>query len=123
MDHVFDRDGNALIAVCGDLNADSFETPSRLLRGGPDEGAEGDLADRELTLLDQRLPAERRFSVIHDGRRVMLDHVMASPALAIRCARVEIFNSGLADEAHVEGPVAVPYTRQWSPNFSRTSLP
>lgn len=105
VDRIFDRNPAARIAICGDLNADSFETPARILRGGPDEGAEGPLAARELTLLDQRLPAEQRYSVIHDGRRVMLDHILVSQALAGRCARVDVFNPGLADEAHVEGPV------------------
>ncbi len=106
VERVFDGESRARIAVCGDLNADSFETPSRILRGVPDEGADGSLRERELTLLDQRLPAEQRYSVIHDRRRVMLDHLMVSRALAERCTGVKSFNAGLADEAHVEGQVA-----------------
>lgn len=104
-DAIFEEEPDARIAICGDLNADSFETPTRILCGAPDEG-EQDLNARALKALDGRVDPARRYTVIHDGRRVMLDHILASPALAGRCARVEIFNDGLADEAHTRGPVA-----------------
>ena len=106
VDQIFDADSAALIAVCGDLNADNFEAPLRILSGGPDEGASPALAARMLEALDMRINSGQHYSVIHDGRRVMLDHILASPALALGCASVEILNEGLADEAHVEGPVA-----------------
>lgn len=106
IDRMFDADPGARIALCGDLNADSFETPTRILRGVPDEGDDGPLGARALDMLDCRLPSEQRFSVIHDGRRVMLDHVLASPALASRCATVEALNAALPDEAHQNEPVA-----------------
>ena len=48
---------------------------------------------------------EARYTVLHDGRPVLLDHVLASPALAAACRQVRILNAGLADEAHVSGPV------------------
>jgi len=36
---------------------------------------------------------------------VLLDHILASPSLAAACREVRILNTGLADEAHVSGPV------------------
>lgn len=106
VDRIFDGDPNARIAICGDLNADSFETPTRILRGVPDEGAEGALALRALDMIDRRLAPEQRYSVIHDGRRVMLDHILASRELARTCLRVEAMSEGLQDEARVVGAVA-----------------
>ncbi len=108
VDSIFDRDADALIAVCGDLNADSFETPARILRGAPDDPPvpSTQLQPRVLEILDLRIEPGRRHSVIHDGRHVMLDHILASPGLACACTGVEAFNEGLADEAHVEGEIA-----------------
>ena len=48
----------------------------------------------------------RRHSVIHDGRRILLDHLLASQTLARACAGVDILNEGLADEARTQGAVA-----------------
>lgn len=104
VDAVFDADPQARIAVCGDLNSDSFETPARILRGTPDEGDVA-LDGKRLDMLDQRLPDGRRYSVIHDGRQTMLDHILASPVLARACTDIAVFNVGLADEAHVVEPV------------------
>ena len=104
-DALFDAGAQARIAVCGDFNAGSFETPWRILRGARDEGPEPEFAARELVPLELKLAADARYSVIHDGRRVLLDHILASPKLAAACRDVQIFNAGLADEAHTEGPV------------------
>ncbi len=106
IDAILDADADARIAVCGDLNAENFETPLRILRGVPDEGGPARLDARALTALELRLPQQRRFSVIHDRRPVLLDHILASRRLAEGCTGVEIYNDNLADEAHVTGPVA-----------------
>jgi endonuclease/exonuclease/phosphatase family metal-dependent hydrolase len=106
---IFDSEPEARLLVCGDLNADSFETPTRLLCGAPEDGAPGGdraFAGRWLERLDARVEAGSRHSVIHDGRRVLLDHLLASPALARACAGVEILNEGLADEARAQAAVA-----------------
>lgn len=96
---IFDGDPGARVIVCGDFNADSYETPTRILCGAPEDGDDGQFASRYLERLEARTPKERRHTVIHAGRRVLLDHILASPALARHCARVEIFNDGLIDEA------------------------
>ena len=100
---MFDADPAARIAICGDFNADEFETPTRLLRGG------GDVADpadpRALIALETRVAPERRHTVIHAGRRGLLDHVLASPALATRWRGTWILNDALADEALNAGPI------------------
>ena len=97
----FDADPAARIAVCGDLNADVHETPTRLLCGGDLETKD----PRALIPLDARIASERRHTVIHAGRPVLLDHVLASPALAADWRVTQILNEGLSDEALGEGPV------------------
>lgn len=95
---LFDSDPEALIAICGDLNADWFETPTKLLRAAP-EDSDGRLSlARTLSALEMRVEAQHRYSVLHDGRPLLLDHILASPVLARECTGVTIMNSGLADE-------------------------
>ena len=106
VESLFERDGLARIAVCGDLNAEAYETPTRILEALPDDVECEAFAARALTPLERRVPEARRYSVLHDGRRVLLDHILASPSLAAACREVAILNTGLADEAHVQARVA-----------------
>lgn len=99
---LFDSDPVARIAVCGDFNADVFETPTRLLRGGGETETDD---PRALVPLETRIATERRHTVLHAGRPVLLDHVLVSPALAARWRETQILNEGLADEALTEGPI------------------
>lgn len=103
---IFDDEPDARIVVCGDFNADAYETPTRILCGAPEDGDGGAFAARYLERLEARAPADLRYTVIHAGRRVLLDHVLASPALARRCARVDILNDDLIDETLAPDDVA-----------------
>ncbi|MGE3642957.1 MAG: endonuclease/exonuclease/phosphatase family protein [Beijerinckiaceae bacterium] len=106
LEEVFDDRPDALIAVCGDLNSDTYETPAKILRAAPDE-ADGALDPaRSLEALESRVAQDRRFSVLHAGRPVLLDHILASPALAALCTGVDILNDGLADEFAADDSVA-----------------
>ena len=60
---------------------------------------------RALAPLERLAPPEARYTVLHDGQPVLLDHILASQTLAAACKGVRILNAGLADEAHVCGPV------------------
>ena len=51
-----------------------------------------------LVLLDRAIDPGRRFSVIHYGRRQMLDHMFASHALYGRFRGIAIHNESLGDE-------------------------
>lgn len=101
IERLFDAEENPLIAVCGDLNADEHDAPTRLLRGAPEE----DASPRALVSLETRVAEPARFTVIHAGRKVLLDHILASRALAERCADVAIFNDELEDEATAKDPI------------------
>ncbi|NIA71634.1 endonuclease [Pelagibius litoralis] len=101
VEQLFDREPQALIAVCGDLNAGVEETPARILRAAVEDNGNPALAARALHLLEQALPAERRYSVIHGGRRLMFDHILASPALHSGFTGIEALNDALPDEVEM----------------------
>jgi endonuclease/exonuclease/phosphatase family metal-dependent hydrolase len=98
VDRLLDADPNALICVAGDCNAEEREMPLRVLCADPDDTGNAALAMRCLVNLEQRVPAEQRFTVRHGGRQLMLDHILASRALAGGVRDIAIHNADLGDE-------------------------
>ncbi|MCW2242618.1 endonuclease/exonuclease/phosphatase family protein [Azospirillum canadense] len=98
VDRLFDADPQALVVVAGDLNAELEQTPVRIIRADLDETGNGHLAGRSLVPLERSVPEERRFSVLHGGEAVMLDHLLVSRALLGWFRRAEIHNEALGDE-------------------------
>ncbi len=109
VDQLFDRDPEALIAVCGDFNADVHEVPVRTIRGDEEDAGNPHLAMRILVPLERSLADSRRFSVVHHGRPQMLDHVLVSRPLLAWYRAVEIHNEALGDE------LVTPYAVRGSP--------
>ncbi len=99
IERLFDAERSALIAACGDFNADCHEMPVRIVLGGEVGEAGKEHAERVMIALEDALPPARRYSVIHAGRLVMLDHILASRALAAWPHQAEIHSEGLRDEA------------------------
>ncbi len=97
VEQILDRDPGAWLAVAGDLNAEEREVPLMLLQAPVEATGNRDLDDRALIPLAPLVPPDRRFTVRH-GRKLMLDHVLVSKALAERCSGVEILNADLTDE-------------------------
>ena len=98
IDRVFDADPDAAIIVCGDMNAELREMPLRILCADAEDTGNGRLALRSLVPLETRLPDTIRYSVVHAGRPLMLDHILVSRSLALRSAGMEIHNEALGDE-------------------------
>jgi endonuclease/exonuclease/phosphatase family metal-dependent hydrolase len=98
VERIFDIDPDASILICGDMNAVENEMPLRILRADEEDTGNGALAPRVLFPLEATLPGERRFSVRHAGRQMMLDHILASRFLTARLKSVEIHNETLGDE-------------------------
>jgi len=104
VERLFDAEPKARILVCGDFNSQEHDTPARILRGARDEDRP-ETSSRILVSLTERVDEAHRFSVVHDGRKVLLDHILASPALAAACASVVILNEGLQDEVMPQEPI------------------
>ena len=102
IDRILDDDPDARIVVCGDMNADSVEMPVRILCAEVDDTGNAALADRALVPIERIAPDADRFTVIHAGRKHMLDHILVSRSLSARCRKVEIHNVGLPDEVFDE---------------------
>lgn len=98
VERIFDTDPEALIAVCGDFNADDSEVPTRILRGDEEDTGNGGLAGRALIVAEHSVSADRRYSVVHHGRRQMLDHLLISRPLLGWYLDTEIHNEDLGDE-------------------------
>jgi endonuclease/exonuclease/phosphatase family metal-dependent hydrolase len=104
VDRLLDEDARALVLVAGDLNADLVESPLRILCADPDDTGNPELGCRSLIPLEVRAPDPRPASVIHKGRRLLLDHLLASPALAEAHRATSLFSDDLADEALATAP-------------------
>lgn len=98
IDRIFDDDPGAMVLVAGDFNAEEREVPARIIAAELEDTANGDLASRVMIPLEHSLSESRRYSVIHRGRRIMLDHMFASRALLSAYQDMEIHNEALGDE-------------------------
>jgi endonuclease/exonuclease/phosphatase family metal-dependent hydrolase len=99
VDACFEAEAEPLVLVAGDFNAEDHETPVRLVIGASEDTGNAALAARALVVLDRSVEASRRFSVVHQGRPQMLDHMLASQRLTGRFRNMEVFNEALGDEA------------------------
>jgi endonuclease/exonuclease/phosphatase family metal-dependent hydrolase len=98
LEQLLDADAHRLIAVAGDFNAEDHEVPLRIVIGAEEDTGNGALAGRSLVLLDRAMPQDRRWSVLHHGRREMLDHILVSRALHSRFRSADVHNETLGDE-------------------------
>lgn len=98
VDALFDADPGALVAIAGDCNAELRETALRLLCADEEDTGNGALAARALVPVERGIAEDRRYTVIHAGRKVMLDHILLSHGLMGWYRHVEIHNEGLGDE-------------------------
>jgi endonuclease/exonuclease/phosphatase family metal-dependent hydrolase len=99
VDQLFDADENALIAICGDLNADSDEVPVEALRGDVENTNNPRLAKRVLVPCERSVPESARYSLLHRGKGQMFDHILASRTLLAAYLHTEIHNELLHDES------------------------
>ena len=103
-ERLFDAEPDAWIAVCGDCNAELREVPLLIAAGAFEDARDPALLARRLIPVEDAVPAERRYTLLHDGRPLMLDHILASPALHATLSAVEIDNADLPDEIRAPGP-------------------
>lgn len=92
------EDADAWIVVSGDFNAEAIEIPTRILLADPGDTGNNALAGHALVAVESQVPPHRRYSVIHAGRHLLLDHLLVSRALARQIAFAEIHNEELDDE-------------------------
>jgi endonuclease/exonuclease/phosphatase family metal-dependent hydrolase len=99
IDSLFDADENAMIAVCGDFNDDYMEESVEGILGAIENTNNPNLIKRVLIACENTVPEPSRYSLIHQGRGVMLDHLLASRSLLAHYRGTEIHNELLHDES------------------------
>lgn len=99
IDTLFDADENALVVVCGDFNTDQDDVPLAAIRGDVENTGNGQLAGRVLIPCERTIPESSRFSLLHQGRGTMLEHLLISRSLLAFYKGTEIHNELLHDES------------------------
>jgi endonuclease/exonuclease/phosphatase family metal-dependent hydrolase len=99
IERLFDADEHALIAVCGDFNSDINDVPVTAIRGDVSETANPALATRALVACERSIPEPARYSLIHQGRGEMIDHILVSRALLAGYESAQVDNELLHDES------------------------
>ena len=107
-DRMFREDPAALIAIAGDFNAEDHEVPLRIAVGSEDDTGNGALAGFMLVPVDRMIAQDRRYTVTHHGRPLMLDHILVSRTLLGALRGVEVHNEVLFDELTGPGRIEHP---------------
>lgn len=90
---------DSLIIVGGDLNADLGEIPFEAITGSVPETQNPDLQSLVMIPCEFGIPPSQRYSLIHHGKNMMLDHLLASQALYPYWLETKVFNELLLDES------------------------
>jgi predicted extracellular nuclease len=99
IDHNLDADPDARIVVAGDFNATPDEVPVLAIRGDVENTGNGDLAGRVLVPIEHTIPESARYTLFHQGRGQMLDHLLVTRNLLAHYRGSEIHNELLHDES------------------------
>jgi endonuclease/exonuclease/phosphatase family metal-dependent hydrolase len=123
IDRLLDADGAARILVAGDLNAGVTSSAFRILRADLEDTGNPALAGRSLVALEERIPEPRRYTVVHRGRPLVLDHLLASASLADCYVDGAILNDGLPDEYELAVAGIEPVGSLHAPVVAELELP
>lgn len=112
IDGIFDAEPEALIAVCGDLNAEADEVAVDILRADTDNTGNPKLAARALALLQPAGDPQSSASMLFHGRGLRPDHILVSRPLLGWYRNLEVHNELLHDEA-VSLATGTPFAESW----------
>jgi endonuclease/exonuclease/phosphatase family metal-dependent hydrolase len=101
IDRLFDEDPCALIAVCGDFNEELDEVSIEAMRGDVENTGNMDLAMRVMVPTERNIPEPARYSLLHNGKGKMLDHILVSRTMLAYFKGSEVHNELLHDESIV----------------------
>ena len=99
VDQILDADPDARIVVAGDFNAAPDEVPVMAIRGDVENTGNPDLAGRILVPIEHTIPAPARYTLFHQGRGEMLDHMLITRNMLAHYRGSEIHNEILHDES------------------------
>jgi len=99
IDQLFDAEEEPLVAIGGDLNAESDDVPVVALRAEVESHENPALNGRTLYPCEDSVPEDARFTLYHRGKRNMLDHLLVSRGMIKAYMGTEIHNEIVRDES------------------------
>lgn len=99
VDRILDAEPDARIVVTGDFNATPDEVPVLAIRGAVEDTGNSDLATRTLIPVENTVPDPARYTLYHQGKPHMLDHMLVTRSLLATYRGSEIHNELLHDES------------------------
>ena len=123
IDKLFDVDPCALIAVCGDFNEEFDEVSIEAIRGDVENTGNMDLAMRVMVPTERNIPEPARYSLLHNGKGKMLDHILVSRTMLAYFRGSEVHNELLHDESIVFAPKIFYPESDHAPVIARFELP
>lgn len=99
VDQILDEDTDARVVVAGDFNAGPDEVPVMAIRGRVEDTGNGTLAGRVLVPVEATVAEPSRYTLFHQGRGEMLDHILVTRNLLAHYRGSEIHNEVLHDES------------------------
>lgn len=99
IDEILDADPAARIVVAGDFNAEPEEVPVLAIRGAVEDTGNGALTVRTLVPIEHSVPEPARYTIFHQGRGLMFDHMLITRNLLAYHRGSEIHNELLHDES------------------------
>jgi endonuclease/exonuclease/phosphatase family metal-dependent hydrolase len=99
VDDILDGDSDARIVVAGDFNAEPDEVPVKVIRGDVEDTDNAELVGRVLVPIEHTVPEPARYTLFHQGKGQMLDHMLVTRNLLAHYRGSEIHNEILHDES------------------------
>jgi endonuclease/exonuclease/phosphatase family metal-dependent hydrolase len=99
VDRILEADPDARIIVAGDFNAAPEEVPVKTIRGDVEDTGNPELVRRILVPIEHTVPEPGRYTLFHQGRGQMLDHMLVTRNLLADYRSSEIHNEVLHDES------------------------
>ncbi len=99
VDQILDGDPNAQVVVAGDFNSTPDEVPVLAIRSNVEDTGNAVLATRVLVPIENTIPEPARYTLYHQGKGQMLDHMLITRNLLAAYRGSEIHNEILHDES------------------------
>lgn len=98
IDKLFNEREDSWIVVCGDFNSELDDVPVEAIRGRVENTGNGELAKRIMLPCEMSIPESARFSLYHEGKGNMLDHLLVCRNMLAYYKMSEVHNEMLHDE-------------------------
>jgi len=95
VDEIFATNPNAAIIVTGDFNSDEKFVPYRIIRGDAKKAPDA------LFSATHKVPEDERFTWLHKGKGLLIDHLLYSKVLEPKVRAVKIFNTNLGEHKNL----------------------